>query len=188
MKDPNIIILNKPFKVLSQFTDKDDRKTLLNFINSKGFYPIGRLDYDSEGLLLLTNDGMIQSMLSAPQNKVNKHYWVQVEGVIDSESCCRLTKGIELNDGFASAVECNKIAHPAVWERFPPIRNRKTIPTSWMRIVLDEGRNRQVRRMTAAIGFPTLRLIRHRIGQFSLAKLAPGESKNLKRNLNKLLK
>ena len=188
MKDPNIIILNKPFKVLSQFTDKNNRKTLLNFINSKGFYPIGRLDYDSEGMLLLTNDGMIQSMLSAPQNKVNKHYWVQVEGVIDSESCCRLTKGIELNDGFASAVECNKIAHPAVWERFPPIRNRKTIPTSWMEIVLDEGRNRQVRRMTAAIGFPTLRLIRHRIGQFSLAKLAPGESKKLKRNLNKLLK
>ena len=141
MKDPNIIILNKPFKVLSQFTDKDNRKTLLNFINRKGFYPIGRLDYDSEGFLLLTADGLSQSMLSAPQNKVNKHYWVQVEGVIDSESCCRLTKGIELNDGFASAVECNKIAHPAVWERFPPIRNRKTIPTSWMEIVLDEGRN-----------------------------------------------
>ena len=108
--------------------------------------------------------------------------------MIDSESCCRLTAGFELKDGFASAVECNKIAHPAVWERFPPIRNRKTIPTSWMEIVLNEGRNRQVRRMTAAIGFPTLRLIRHRIGQFSLAKLAPGESKKLKRNLNKLLK
>ena len=111
-------------------------------------------------MLLLTNDGMIQSMLSDPHYKVNKHYWVQVEGVIDSESCCRLTAGVELKDGFASAVECNKIAHPAVWERFPPIRNRKTIPTSWMEIVLDEGRNRQVRRMTAAIGFPTLRLIR----------------------------
>ena len=111
MKEPNIIILNKPFKVLSQFSDKDNRKTLLNFINSKGFYPIGRLDYDSEGLILLTNDGIIQSLLSDPQYKVNKHYWVEVEGVIDSESCYRLTVGIELKDGFASAVECLSLIH-----------------------------------------------------------------------------
>ena len=177
MRKFNLIALNKPFRVLSQFTDKDNRPVLSEYVQEKHFYPAGRLDYDSEGLLLLTCDGHIQSAFSCPENKINKYYWVQVEGDITDENCGKLISGVNLNDGFASAVACRRIKDPGIWRRNPPIRTRKNIPTSWIEIIISEGRNRQVRRMTANLGFPTLRLIRHRIGHVSLSTLQPGESR-----------
>ena len=177
MRKFNLIALNKPFRVLSQFTDKDNRPTLSEYVEEKHFYPTGRLDYDSEGLLLLTCDGHIQSAFSHPENKINKYYWVQVEGDITEENCERLMSGVNLSDGFASAVKCCRIEDPDIWQRNPSVRTRKNIPTSWIEIIISEGRNRQVRRMTANLGFPTLRLIRYRIGPISLLTLQPGESR-----------
>lgn len=170
-----LIIFNKPFHVLSQFTDSEGRPTLADFIKTKGVYPAGRLDYDSEGLLLLTNNGHLQSRISHPKYKLNKTYWVQVEGISSERHCRALLNGVELKDGSARAIECECINPPDIWPRTPPIRVRKTVPDSWLKITINEGRNRQVRRMTAAVGLPTLRLIRFAIGGFNVAELRPGE-------------
>jgi 23S rRNA pseudouridine2457 synthase len=174
-----IILLNKPFHVLSQFTDDQGRSTLSEYISQSAVYPAGRLDYDSEGLLLLTDDGGIQHQISHPKKKMAKTYWVQVEGAPSKEQLKPLTDGIELNDGPCKPAKVKCIPTPNIWERNPPIRQRQNDQTSWLEIIISEGRNRQVRRMTAAIGFPTLRLIRVQIGSWKLEDLKPGESKTL---------
>ena len=171
-----IILLNKPYGVLSQFTSDSDTKTLKNFIEEPGFYPAGRLDKDSEGLLVLTKDGKLQSEISDPKYKKNKVYAVQVEGDIKKQQVELLKKGVALKDGLARAISCRIIPSPNLWDRNPPVRKRKQIPTSWIEITLNEGKNRQVRRMTAKIGFPTLRLVRTSISHWSLGDLKPGES------------
>lgn len=175
----NLILFNKPFDVLCQFTDESGRATLADFIPMKGYYPAGRLDRDSEGLVLLTNDGRLQHLISHPKHKMDKTYWVQVEGEIDNAACQRLLQGVQLKDGPARAKRATIIEQPNVWPRNPPVRERKFIPTSWLQMVIDEGRNRQVRRMTAAVGFPTLRLIRYAIGEWTLDDVAPGQWKEL---------
>lgn len=170
-----LIVFNKPFQVLSQFTDEGERRTLSDYIDIKAIYPAGRLDYDSEGLLLLTDDGKLQSKISHPKNKLTKTYWVQVEGEVTPEHCKTLMSGISLKDGDARAVSCKILPKPELWKRSPPIRVRKTVPDSWMELVINEGRNRQVRRMTAAINLPTLRLVRVAVGEWGLGDLQPGE-------------
>ncbi|WP_439134572.1 pseudouridine synthase [Pseudomaricurvus sp.] len=172
-----IILLNKPFQVLSQFRDSDGRPTLKQYLpNHTGFYPAGRLDYDSEGLMLLTDDGQLQHRISDPKHKQPKTYWAQVEGIPDEESLRQFRLGLELKDGPTRPAKIKAIQPPAsLWERIPPIRERQSIPTQWLEITLSEGRNRQVRRMTAAIGHPTLRLIRASIGSWALDNLQPGE-------------
>lgn len=170
-----LILLNKPFDVLSQFTDAQGRPTLADYVDAPGVYPAGRLDRDSEGLLLLTDDGKLQHWISNPQAKQPKHYWVQVEGEPDKEVLRRLAAGVRLKDGMTAPAQARLIPPPPVWERSPPIRYRAEQPTRWLELIIREGRNRQVRRMTAAVGHPTLRLIRHRIGPWSLGQLGPGE-------------
>jgi len=171
------ILLNKPFRVLSQFTDAQGRDTLADKIDAVGTYPAGRLDYDSEGLLILTDDGRLQARISQPLNNLKKHYWVQIDGAASEENIVPLLAGVTLRDGQAKAESATLIDEPSdLWPRTPPIRYRKSVPTSWLDITISEGRNRQVRRMTAAAGIPTLRLIRHRIGPWSLDGLRPGES------------
>ena len=171
-----LILFNKPYRVLSQFRDPDGRATLGDFIDQPAVYPAGRLDFDSEGLLLLTDDGRLQARISQPRARTRKTYWAQVEGEPTAEQLERLTQGVELKDGPARAISARRIEEPAgLWERDPPIRYRKNVTDSWLEIVLTEGRNRQVRRMTAAVGLPTLRLIRCAIGQWSLGDLRPGE-------------
>ena len=174
-----IILLNKPFNVLCQFTDKEGRATLSDYINDKNVYAAGRLDYDSEGLLVLTDDGQLQHQISHPNHKQLKTYWAQVEGAVDNHAIQPLIKGITLNDGSCAPAKVTIINEPAIWPRNPPIRQRDSIPTSWLEITVSEGRNRQVRRMTAAIGHPTLRLIRAKVGSWSIDGLSPGESKQL---------
>ena len=174
---PKLVLFNKPYQVLSQFTDEAGRKTLADYINTKGVYPAGRLDYDSEGLLLLTDNGKLQSLISHPKYKLTKTYWAQVEGQVDLTHCSNLINGVELKDGPATAINCKPIDPPDLWERVPPIRQRKTVTDSWVEITIAEGRNRQVRRMTAAVGLPTLRLIRVRIGNLSIKKLPQAEIK-----------
>lgn len=174
-----LILFNKPFNTLSQFTDDNGRATLANFIATPGVYPAGRLDYDSEGLLLLTDSGPLQAELSHPRHAKHKLYWAQVEGLASAEQCRQLCAGVELRDGPARAVACELIDEPPLWPRQPPIRERRQIPTSWIAITLDEGRNRQVRRMTAAVGLPTLRLVRAAIGDYQLNSLQPGQSRTL---------
>jgi 23S rRNA pseudouridine2457 synthase len=172
-----LILLNKPFRVLCQFRDNDGRATLADYIDIAGVYPAGRLDFDSEGLLLLTDDGRLQAKISEPRAKLPKHYWVQVEGEANDEHLQALLAGVKLKDGSARAEQVSIITEPeSLWPRDPPIRERKSIPTSWLDLVLSEGRNRQVRRMTAAVDLPALRLIRHRIGPWSLDELRPGDS------------
>ena len=174
-----LILLNKPYDMLSQFTDDTGRRTLADCIKTPGFYPAGRLDRDSEGLLLLTDCGKLQQRISDPKHKMGKVYWAQVEGQISEEAVNKLCKGVELKDGMTRPAKARRMAEPTLWERMPPIRERKNIPTSWVEITLFEGRNRQVRRMTAAVGFPTLRLVRYSIGQWTLGELQPEDSRQL---------
>ena len=177
---PRLILFNKPFGVLSQFTDKSmsdsPRPTLSDYIAEKGVYPAGRLDRDSEGLLLLTDDGAFQARISHPRFKAPKTYLAQVEGLPDDAALETLRNGVTLNDGRTRPAMARRVPEPDwIWPRDPPIRVRQTVPDSWLELTLTEGRNRQVRRMTAAVGHPTLRLIRIRIGDWSLDGLAPGE-------------
>ena len=170
-----IVLFNKPYDVLCQFTDASGRATLGDYLPIKDVYPAGRLDRDSEGLVVLTDDGRLQHRIADPRHKLEKHYWVQVEGEPDGDALARLRKGVLLKDGMTAPAGVEAIAPPAVWPRTPPIRYRAQIPTSWIDLTLREGRNRQVRRMTAAVGHPTLRLIRYCIGEWRLDDLAPGE-------------
>jgi len=171
----NILLFNKPFQVLTQFTDPEGRATLADYIKLPGFYAAGRLDYDSEGLLILTNDGALQHMLAHPKFKMEKTYWAQVEGEITQEALTLLRKGVLLKDGITRPAKAKQMEAPKVWDRTPPVRERKAIPTSWIELKITEGKNRQVRRMTAAVGFPTLRLIRYAIGSWTIDDLPIGE-------------
>ncbi len=171
-----LILLNKPYQVLSQFSDKDGRATLGDFVATPDVYPAGRLDYDSEGLMLLTDDGKLQARISEPGSKTPKTYWAQVEGEPSAEQLESLARGVDLKDGPAKAMTARAIGSPEnLWKRDPPIRYRAKVPDSWIEVVITEGRNRQVRRMTAAVGLPTLRLIRYAIGPWSLDEIQPGE-------------
>ena len=171
-----IILFNKPYGVLSQFTDEAGHPGLAHFIDQPGFYPAGRLDRDSEGLLVLTNDGALQHHISHPKKKMAKTYWAQVEGIPDQTAITKLTDGVLLKDGLTRPATAKLIEPPqSLWERDPPIRQRKNKPTSWLEIIIKEGKNRQVRRMTAAVGLPTLRLIRASVGPWSLNSLQPRE-------------
>lgn len=170
-----LVVFNKPFHVLCQFTDKEGRRTLAEFIPIPRVRPAGRLDYDSEGLLLLTDDGALQTRIAEPKYKFPKTYWAQVEGIPDTEALAALRHGVRLDDGRTRPAEVHLIPDPELWPRVPPIRFRKNIPASWIELVLTEGRNRQVRRMTAAVGYPTLRLVRVAVGPYRLDGLAPGE-------------
>jgi 23S rRNA pseudouridine2457 synthase len=178
-----IILFNKPFQVLSQFTDEQGRGTLAAYLSAPGFRAAGRLDYDSEGLLLLTDDGALQQRIANPRHKLWKTYQVQVEGIISDEALQRLGAGIELKDGVTLPARARRITAPALWPREPPVRARQTVPDSWLELSIREGRNRQIRRMTSAAGFPTLRLVRIRIGDWSLDNLQPGQYRQLDINM-----
>jgi len=171
----DVYLLNKPFGVLTQFTDRDGRETLADYFHIKGVYAAGRLDRDSEGLLVLTSDGALQHHIADPGYKLSKTYWVQLEGQIDPAALARLEHGVVLKDGKTRPAKAAVIEPPPIWDRTPPIRYRASIPTSWIELRITEGRNRQVRRMTAAVGYPTLRLIRYAIGPMTINGLAPGE-------------
>jgi 23S rRNA pseudouridine2457 synthase len=173
---PRVILLNKPYGVICQFSPSGERATLKDFVPVPRVYPAGRLDTDSEGLIVLTDDAALQAKISDPRHKLQKGYWAQVEGVASSGALERLRRGVELNDGITLPAGIHAIGEPqGLWDRVPPIRRRANIPTTWLEVVLREGRNRQVRRMTAAVGLPTLRLVRFRVGPWSLQDLAPGE-------------
>ena len=177
-----LLLFNKPFGMLSQFTDRGSptaRATLSDFITVKGVYPAGRLDRDSEGLLLLTDDGRLQARIADPRFKLPKTYLVQVEGDPQEPQLAQLRHGVRLKDGITLPAEALRIDAPDLWPRDPPIRVRKAIPDAWLQITLREGRNRQVRRMTAAVGLPTLRLVRWSIGDWTLAGIAPGQSADI---------
>ena len=173
-----LILFNKPFGVLPQFTDRGSetkRATLSDFIDVPGVYPAGRLDRDSEGLMILTDDGKMQARIADPKYKMPKTYLVQVEGEVADESLALLRQGVELKDGLTRPADVERIAEPDLWPRNPPIRVRKSVPDCWLKVTISEGRNRQVRRMTAAVGHPTLRLVRWSIGDWMLEELQPGE-------------
>ena len=175
---PKLILFNKPYRVLCQFSGGGPgRLTLASFIDIPGVYPAGRLDYDSEGLLLLTDSGALQHLIAEPRHKMPKTYYAQVEGVPNRRALDRLRRGVRLADGMTLPAEGRLIDPPEIWPRTPPIRYRKSIPTAWLALTIIEGRNRQVRRMTAAVGHPTLRLIRISIGPWELGTLLPGEWK-----------
>lgn len=176
---PRLILFNKPFGVLPQFTDKGTegsaRPTLSDYIDIRDVYPAGRLDLDSEGLMLLTDDGRLQARISDPKFKMPKSYLVQVEGDISDAALASLRAGVKLKDGLTRPAEAERIADPQLWPRDPPVRFRKTVPDGWIRLTISEGRNRQVRRMTAAVGFPTLRLVRWAIGDWTVEGLEQGK-------------
>jgi len=173
---PRLILLNKPYGVLCQFSPAGGRRTLKDFVPVPQVYPAGRLDADSEGLVLLTDDGRLQAAIASPRHKLEKGYWVQVEGTPSEAALERLRAGVELPDGLTRPAAARAIPEPpGLWVREPPIRVRKAIPTAWLEVALTEGRNRQVRRMTAAVGLPTLRLVRFRAGPWGLEGLAPGQ-------------
>jgi 23S rRNA pseudouridine2457 synthase len=197
---PTLLLLNKPFKVLSQFTQervqervpertpekareqlpvKTPKETLASYITQKHVYPAGRLDYDSEGLLLLTDDGALQQHISHPQYKLPKTYWVQVEGEHSTDAIRALCHGVQLKDGLTKPALVEPMPEPDLWPRDPPVRFRQSIPTHWLSITISEGKNRQVRRMTAAVGLPTLRLVRASIGDWTLEGLQPGEHRSI---------
>jgi 23S rRNA pseudouridine2457 synthase len=175
-----LILFNKPYGVLSQFTDADGRETLADYIDIPGVYPAGRLDRDSEGLLLLTDDGKLQQKIADPRFKKWKTYWVQVEKQPDDAALQQLRDGVTLKDGLTRPAQVKAMKEPELWPRTPPVRFRKEIPTAWLELKIREGRNRQVRRMTAAVGYPTLRLVRVAIGEWTLKGIEPGEWKELK--------
>jgi 23S rRNA pseudouridine2457 synthase len=171
-----LILFNKPYGVLSQFTATANRTALSAYIPIPDVYAAGRLDADSEGLLVLTDDGALQHRISAPRSKLPKTYYVQVEGLVTDDALVHLRAGVALSDFITAPAQAERCAAPAwLWPRTPPVRVRREIPTDWLRLVLSEGRNRQIRRMTAAVGFPTLRLIRHAIGDWTIEGIAPGE-------------
>ncbi len=185
-----LLLFNKPYRVLTKFTDAEERATLANYVPIPDVYPAGRLDNDSEGLLLLTDVGWLQAVISHPHHKLPKTYWVQVEGIPTAEALAQLASGVQLNDGMTQPAQARLLEPPTVWPRTPPIRVRKSIPDSWIALTISEGRNRQVRRMTAAVGFPTLRLIRWSIGPWSLGDLQPGQWQEVPcpRNRNEVLR
>ncbi|OWK32380.1 pseudouridine synthase [Sphingomonas mucosissima] len=173
-----LLLFNKPYGVLSQFTDRsmpEARATLSDYVDQPGVYPAGRLDRDSEGLLLLTDDGRLQARIADPKFKLPKTYLVQVEGEPDDEALARLRSGVTLKDGPTRPAEVQRVADPALWPRDPPIRYRASVPDCWLSLTIREGRNRQVRRMTAAVGHPTLRLVRWQVGEWTLGDLPPGQ-------------
>jgi 23S rRNA pseudouridine2457 synthase len=172
---PQLILFNKPYGVLSQFSDPGDRPTLADYIVLKNIYPAGRLDRDSEGLLLLTDDGQLQHRISDPRHKLPKCYWIQVENIPAKEDLEKLRNGLELDGKMTLPAKARLIEPPDIWPRLPPVRIRRNIPTSWIELILHEGRNRQARRMTAAVGYPTLRLIRYSIGPWTIDNLGPGQ-------------
>ncbi|MBK0402080.1 pseudouridine synthase [Adhaeribacter sp. BT258] len=180
MQQFTYLILNKPFEVLTQFTDENGRATLKDFVKAPDIYPVGRLDFDSEGLVLLTSDKQLQHRLSDPKFKVEKTYWAQVEGIPDEAALEKLRRGVIIKNVKTAPAKARLLeTEPAIWERSKPIRFRANIPTSWVEIKISQGMNRQVRKMTAAVGFPTLRLIREAIGPLKIAGLQPGESRLL---------
>lgn len=172
---PRLIVLNKPYNVLTKFTDEQGRATLKDYVRVADVYPAGRLDRNSEGLLLLTGDGRLQARIAEPRYKIAKTYWVQVEGAATQQHVNQLRQGVNLKDGMTLPAKVSILSEPNLWDRDPPIRFRASIPTTWLSITITEGRNRQVRRMTAAVGLPTLRLVRMQIGEWSLDGLQPGQ-------------
>ncbi len=173
-----ILLLNKPFQTLCQFTDDKGRNTLADHIEQADYYAAGRLDYDSEGLVVLTNDGGLQATIADPRHKLAKTYWVQVEGEIDASALQTLSDGVMIQGKRTLPAEAEAMEEPAMlWPRTPPVRFRAQIPTSWLRLTIREGRNRQVRKMTAAVNFPTLRLIRYAVGPWTIDELAPGATR-----------
>ncbi|MCB1866842.1 MAG: pseudouridine synthase [Chromatiales bacterium] len=170
-----VLLLNKPFGVLCQFTDPNGRATLADFVQAPGVYAAGRLDRDSEGLLVLTDDGALQHRLADPRHKLWKTYLVQVEGEPSDHALEQLRAGVDLSDGPTRRARAVRIAPPGLWPRDPPVRFRRNIPTAWIELAIREGRNRQIRRMTAAVGLPTLRLVRTAVGPYRLGDLAPGQ-------------